>query len=110
LKDAIAERPHDNDLVFVTRAKQQSWMHGKTDAVCLEFGKLTRRLGLSNPGRSFYSLRHSFRTVADVTKDQRAIRLVMGHTDHSIDDHYVHGVDDSRLIAVSECVRQWLFQ
>ena len=109
LRKAMAERPHDGDLVFVTRGKLQSWVQGRTDSVCLEFGKLLRRLGLNRQGRAFYSLRHSFRTVADATKDLRAIRLVMGHVDGSIDDHYVHDVDDSRLVAVSEHVRAWLF-
>ena len=57
----------------------------------------------------FYALRHTFRTVADATKDFPAIRLIMGHADQSIDDVYREGIEDSRLVAVTDHVRQWLF-
>jgi hypothetical protein len=33
----------------------------------------------------------------------------MGHSDDSIDDHYTHGIEDSRLKAVVDHVRTWLF-
>jgi len=114
LKAAVAERPEPKgddaaDLMFVTRYGRP-WSHGGTsDAVTQETGKLLRKFGMSRPGMGFYALRHTFRTVADATKDPNAIRLVMGHTDDRIDDNYTHGIDDSRLRSVVDHVRQWLF-
>lgn len=75
----------------------------------LETGKLLGRLKIRRAGVGFYSLRHTFRTIADATKDPNAIRLIMGHTDDSIDANYTHGIDDDRLLKVTEHVRQWLF-
>jgi len=67
------------------------------------WGKIRR------PGLGFYALRHTFRTAADATKDFPAVRLVMGHVDASIDGTYREQIDDSRLQAVAEHVRKWLF-
>ena len=72
--------------------------HGKT------WGKAIHRAGLG-----FYALRHTFRTIADATKDFPTIRLIMGHADQSIDDVYREKIDDARLVAVTEHVRAWLF-
>src|SRR5204862_7332705 len=82
---------------------------GSSDAVTLETGKLLRKLGLTRPGVAFYALRHTFRTVADATRDIPAVRLIMGHADGSIDDVYRARIEDSRLQAVAEHVRAWLF-
>ena len=60
-------------------------------------------------GVGFYTLRHVFRTVADATKDLPAIRLIMGHKDRGIDGVYREYIDDDRLLAVTNHVRQWLF-
>jgi integrase len=54
-------------------------------------------------------LRHTFRTVADATRDFPACRAVMGHADNSMDAAYTESIDDSRLVAVVDHVRQWLF-
>jgi integrase len=119
LKAAIAERPSPKDgadagLVFVTKygnrwVRTQGEKQTPIDSVLLEFGKLLRLLKCNRPGLGFYALRHTFRTVADATKDFPAIRLVMGHVDNGIDDVYREQIDDSRLQAVAEHVRKWLF-
>ena len=120
LKAAIAQRPDPKDLadaglVFVTKYGHRWARDGgldcrPVDSVCLEFGKLLRALKINGRrGLGFYSLRHTFRTVADSTKDFPACRLIMGHADGSIDDVYREGVDNSRLVAVTAHVRQWLF-
>lgn len=126
MKAAIAERPKprdeaDSDLVFVTKygsrwvrtkLKEESTngaLHTSIDSVGLEFGKLLRAKSLNRPRLGFYALRHTFRTVADATRDFPAVRLIMGHADGSIDDVYREHIDDVRLKAVVEHVRKWLF-
>ena len=54
-------------------------------------------------------MRHTFRTIADETCDFPAILRVMGHSDHTISDHYRERISDERLMAVTEHVREWLF-
>ena len=104
----------DADLVFVTKYGHR-WVRLREetqtpiDSVGLEFGKLLRALNLKRRGIGFYALRHSFRTVADATLDFTAIRLIMGHTDASIDAAYLEGIDRNRLRAVADHVRRWLF-
>jgi len=115
LQSAITERPKpqsesDKDLVFITTFGNR-WVQGATNSVGLEFSKLLRKLSINGrKGLGFYSLRHTFRTVADSTKDFPAIRLIMGHVDSSIDAVYRETIDDSRLIAVTEHVHTWLFE
>jgi hypothetical protein len=60
-------------------------------------------------GIGFYTLRHVFRTIADAARDPVAIDLIMGHTDPSMGGHYRERIEDRRLRAVAEHVRQWLF-
>ena len=126
LKAAIAERPKprdesDSDIVFVTKFGKR-WVrttvtevtddgpkHTPVDSVGLEFGKLLREKKLKRDGLGFYAVRHTFRTIADATRDFPAVRLIMGHADGSIDDVYREHIDDARLRAVVEHVRVWLF-
>jgi len=114
LRAAIAARPVPTDpantnLVFVTKYGRPWSSFGTSDAVTQETGKLLRKLKLHQPGRAFYSLRHTFRTIADATRDFPAVRLVMGHADGSVDDVYREWIDDDRLKVVSNHVRNWLF-
>jgi len=113
LREAIDDRPEPSDpdlqsLVFIT-SRGKSWAKDWADnPITKETVKLLRRLNLHRRGRAFYGLRHSFRTVADATRDFPAVRLVMGHADSSIDNHYREHIDDDRLEAVADHVRQWL--
>jgi integrase len=118
LRKAIAQRPEpktpeDADCVFLThhrnRLVRASKKFGHIDAVALEFGKLLVELKLKRPGLQFYALRHTHRTIADATRDFPAIDTIMGHSDSSMGGRYRERIDDSRLKAVTDHVRAWLF-
>lgn len=118
VKAAIAARPtpkHEPDaaLVFITKYGQR-WVKTNqrgtpADALGQEFSKVLTELGIKRPGVGFYAIRHSFRTVADATRDFPAIDLIMGHSDTSMASHYRERIEDGRLQAVVAHVRAWLF-
>jgi integrase len=109
LKAVLDERGNvDSELVFLTRFGNP-WVNGKADSVCLEFSKRMKALGIN--GRSslgFYSLRSTFRTIADEVLDTPAIDLIMGHVTPGMSARYRQRIDDTRLKAVSDHVRKWL--
>ena len=127
LRAAIADRPDprndaDAGLVFLTkfgkawvRLKEKKDEKGNekagvvSDAVRLEFGKLLAALKLKRLGLGFYALRHTFRTVADGSKDQPAVDHVMGHSRTDMASIYRERIDDNRLEAVVKVVRAWLW-
>ena len=79
LRQALADRPlprqsEAEGLVFVTKYGSAWAGGGLATAVSHEFGKLLAKVGFNRWGVGFYRLRHTFRTVADVTKVPVAIR------------------------------------
>jgi integrase len=115
LREALAVRPvpkddTDADLVFVTRFGQ-SWAKDTADhTLSKEFAKLLDALGFNGRGGlGFYTLRHTFRTVADEAKDQPAADYIMGHETPHMSSVYRETISDERLKAVSDHVRKWLF-
>jgi integrase len=111
LREALAARPEPKDsddaaLVFITKYGH-SWAKDIA-AVTKETKKLLKKLGI-NGHRNFYSLRHTFRTVADGAKDQRAADYIMGHEVPHIGSVYRETIDDARLRAIADHVRRWLF-
>lgn len=102
----------DCGLVFLTY-RGTAWVRqgkeSRSDYVSQNFNKLLKKLGLVKPGCGFYALRHVFRTVADGARDNPAVRLIMGYDDDSIDAAYRQRIEGSRLRAVTERVRAWLW-
>ena len=96
-------------LLFVTKRGGTFAKDTPDNPVAKEFAKLVKAAGVEQYGRGFYALRHTFRTVADETKDFPACDLIMGHTDPSMAARYREKVDDDRLKTVVAHVRKWLF-
>jgi integrase len=117
LREALARRPAPKDPAAADRVfvnKLGAPLIGirqtnRTDGVSIAFNKLLRKLGLHRAGLGFYTLRHTFRTVADAARNPVAIDLIMGHADPSMGAAYRERVEDSRLRAVADHVRRWLF-
>jgi integrase len=115
LKEALANRPTPKKeehagLVFLTRCGD-SWHTGTTDGpLSRETGKLLKKLGINGRKRiGFYTLRHTFRTIADEAKDQPAADYIMGHEIPHMSSVYRETISDARLRAVADTVHAWLF-
>lgn len=117
LRTVIDTRPApkafaDCGLVFLTY-RGTAWVRvgddSRTDYLSVHFNRLLKHLALHRPGCGFYTARHVFRTIADGARDNPAVRSIMGHADASIDAAYRERIDDERLKAVTDHVRNWLF-
>jgi integrase len=115
LREAIAKRPEPKDeadarLVLITKYGHSWAKDTSTNPVSQEMRKLLKSIGaVGRAGVSFYSLRHTFRTVADEAKDQPATDYCMGHEVPHMSAVYRETISDVRLRAVAEHVRNWLF-
>jgi integrase len=96
--------------VFLTAQGRPWHKEDASSPMCFKVGQLLKKLGINGrKGLGFYTLRHTFRTVADEAKDQPAADFIMGHEAPRMSSHYRERIDDSRLKAVAEHVRTWLF-
>ncbi len=117
LRQALKLRPEplspgDADRVFLTgRGRPMVRFSGKTwaDQVGVNFRQLCIDTDIYQKGMGFYWLRHTWRTVADATRDFPACDLIMGHADESMANEYREEIADDRLLTVTEYVRKWLF-
>jgi integrase len=121
LRAAIEERPEpktgdDGELVFLTRFGVP-WVRLRDrgadkpatpiDSIQQEWRKLLKALKLPHVG--FYTLRRVFRTIADGARDPVAVDAIMGHVDNTMGATYRQRLEDSRLEAVVDVVRKWLW-
>jgi integrase len=115
LKDALAARPEPKKaehagLVFVTKYGGSWDKDTSTNPISQQTAKLLKTLGINGrTGLGFYTLRHTFRTVADESKDQPAVDFIMGHEVPHMSAVYRETISDARLKVVTDHVRQWLF-
>jgi integrase len=115
IREASANRtaPKSNDhagVAFLTRHGLPWGKVGLDNPISKETAKLIRKLGINGrKGLGFYTLRHTFRTVADDVKDQPAADYLMGHVSSHISATYREKISDARLKAVTDHVRGWLF-
>lgn len=86
-----------------------SEMGKKDDALAKRFNKYLIKLQIKQKGIGFYTLRHTFQTVGDNAKDPLATASLMGHVDNSISSYYREGIGIERLRAVTDCVKEWLW-
>ncbi len=117
LKAVLAARPapndpDDKDLVFIGKRGESYIGKHKGYRVHQEFKRLLEKVKLTRPGLSFYALRHNFQTIAEGSRDLTAVQAIMGHAPPTSDMAaiYRERVDDARLQAVTDHVRQWLFE
>jgi integrase len=114
LNAAIAKRPEPTaethaNLVFITK-RGRPWAKSTCEnPVSWQFWALLIDLKLYRKGLSFYTLRHTFETIAGGSRDQVAVNHVRGHVDASMAATYRERIEDDRLVAVAEHVRTWLF-
>lgn len=105
---ANKQTEYESELLFVTKYGQSWFKEGQADSpITKEFSKLLFECDLQQKSRGFYALRHTFRTVADGSRDRVAIDLCMGHKDNSMGATYREWVDPARLRAVVDHVRSW---
>jgi integrase len=105
------KRPELADLVFLTRQGTPWHRDDMSSPLCFKVRQLLRRIGVNGrKGIGFYTLRHTFRTVADEVKDQPAIDHIMGHSrSNDMASVYRETISDERLKAVTDHVHRWLF-
>jgi integrase len=129
LREAIAQRPSpknraDSDLCFVTvqgnrwvrvvqkqSGDQSEVRYVKRDTITSRFSAVLKKLGINGrKGLGFYTIRHTFETIAGESKDQVAVNAIMGHVDNSMAGVYRERISDERLRAVIDVVQHWLFK
>jgi integrase len=115
IREASANRPDPKKeehagLMFITKFGLP-WAKDTADqTLAKQFGKVLRALHINGrTGLGFYTLRHTFRTVADESKDQPAVDFIMGHESPHMSTVYRERISDERLKAVTDHVHRWLF-
>lgn len=104
--------PKATGLVFVTMFGRPYLVRRggkKSNQIVTVFNELCARTDLKRHFRGLYSLRRTFRTVADELGDARAADKIMGHSgSRDMGGVYVVHLDDARLSKLTEHVRSRL--
>ena len=108
------EKRLPGDPVFTTKYGRP-WLHNTkakhgSCPISSMATKLFKKLGFYHEGLTFYALRHTFQTIGDRSGDRVAVSAIMGHVDNSMAGNYREMIEDSRLEAVANVVRKWLFE
>lgn len=103
--ETTQRKPPEDGTVFLTRQGHRL-INGRKDATANNFFKLCENVEVECHG--FYSLRRTFRTIADATGDSRAIARIMGHEIGDVADIYVQDITFDRLERVTNHVREAL--
>jgi len=115
---ALDKRPtpkdeaHKNRLFVTKYGTPWEPKSQRDNPVSKEMAKVLKALGIHRKGVGFYALRHTFETVAKKSRDNDAVKAIMGHAEDANDMSAVYNeepVDDTRLRAVTDYVRAWLF-
>jgi integrase len=113
IRAAIAVRPATtierlDAYVFLTSHRRPWFEDGANSSpASIAFRKVKIAANCDRKGIGFYSLRHTFQTVAGDSVDQIAVNLIMGHHDPGMAANYRHGIDPARVKAVCQHVRKW---
>lgn len=115
LREVLAKRREPAEeyasLVFITK-RGLPWSKATSDnPVTKEMVKLLKKLKFNRPGLGFYALRHTFLTIAEGCRDQKAVEFIMGHAPEARDmsAHYREEFAETRLRHVTDHVHKWLF-
>jgi integrase len=100
--------PGQGEVVQVPDGTKAEYHSSNSNRITEGFNRLFEAAGIERNGRSFYSLRHTFETIAGESIDQVAVSSIMGHVDSSMAAHYRERISDERLKAVTDHVRAWL--
>lgn len=95
----------DSGLVFLTRHGRPFNRDSDYGTITKEFSKLAKALEIEG---TFYWLRHTFETIAGMSRDQVAVNYIMGHADVSMAGEYREEVQPERLQAVVDVVHNWV--
>ncbi|EMI53528.1 tyrosine-type recombinase/integrase [Rhodopirellula sallentina] len=98
------------DHVFLTRTGKL-WVDRNgtnRDSIGEQFRLLARTVGCYQKNVGFYSLRHTFATIASGCGDQIAVDHVMGHLDSGMSAHYREFIERERVVKACDHVRMWI--
>jgi integrase len=115
LREVLANRPNPCGeeaaaLVFLTQ-RGASWYKDSTaQPLSRLFGLLLRKAGVNGRHRlGQYTLRHNCQTIGDEARDPLAVNCILGHEVPHTSSLYREGISDTRLRAVTDHIRVWLF-